>query len=265
VSGPGAVVTGAARGIGLAIAERLVREGHRVVANDVDASALQEASERVGMVPVPGDCASADGVRALLASAREHLGRIDVYVANAGVDVGTGLDTDDATWASALEVNVMAHVRAARELVPGWLEDGGGGRFVATASAAGLLTMVGNAPYAVSKHAAVAFAEWLSATYRDRGVVVQVVCPQGVRTRMTEDVGPLQPLLAGPDALEPQDVADALWEAMQDDRFLVLPHPEVRDHYRARVEDTDRWLAGMNRLALRLGVPRAGDAAADLT
>lgn len=258
VSGPGTVVTGAARGIGRAIAARLVREGHRVVVNDRDAELLAATAEELGAVAVPGDCATDEGVRALLDAARTHLGRVDVYVANAGTDAGAGLDTDDALWDRALEVNVMAHVRAARHLVPGWVADGAGGRFVATASAAGLLTMIGGAPYAVSKHGAVAFAEWLSATYRDQGVVVQVVCPQGVRTRMTEDVGPLAPLLAGPDALEPEDVAETLWQAMQDDRFLVLPHPEVRDHYRARVEDTDRWLAAMNRLTLRLGVPRYG-------
>jgi NAD(P)-dependent dehydrogenase (short-subunit alcohol dehydrogenase family) len=254
--GSGVVVTGAARGIGRAIASRLVIEGMRVVVNDVDADDLANAAAEVGAHPVPGDCASAAGVESLLSAAREHLGQVDVYVANAGTDRGRGLDTDDADWAAALEINTLAHVRAARALVPEWLERGDG-RFVATASAAGLLTMIGNAPYSVSKHAAVAFAEWLSATYRDRGIVVQVVCPQGVRTRMTQDVGALAPLLAGPDAIEPDDVAATLWDAFGDDRFLVLPHPEVAGFVEAKAHDVDAWLGAMNRLGSRLGLSRA--------
>jgi short-subunit dehydrogenase len=123
---------------------------------------------------------------------------------------------------------------------------------VVTASAAGLLTMLGAPAYSVTKHAAVAFAEWLSATYRHRGVVVQAICPQGVRTRMLEESGPLKDLLSHDTALEPEDVAEALWQALQDDRFLVLPHPEVGDYYALRATSTDRWLQGMNRLQQRL-------------
>jgi NAD(P)-dependent dehydrogenase (short-subunit alcohol dehydrogenase family) len=254
--GSGVVVTGAGRGIGAAIAARLTAEGMRVVVNDLDAAELAGTAAATGATAVPGDCATADGVERLVDAAREALGTIDVYVANAGTDLGRGLDTTDDDWARALEINTLAHVRAARLLVPDWLERGGG-RFVATASAAGLLTMIGNAPYSVSKHAAVAFAEWLSATYRDRGIVVQVLCPQGVRTRMTEDVGALAPLLAGPDALEPADVAGALWDALGDDRFLVLPHPEVAGFVQAKAQDVDGWLGSMSRLGLKLGVPRA--------
>ena len=254
--GSGVVVTGAARGIGRAMAARLVAEGMRVVVNDIDADDLRASAEAIGAYAVAGDCASARGVDALLDAARDRRGAVDVYVANAGTDRGRGLDTEDADWAAALEINTMAHVRAARALVPDWLERGEG-RFVATASAAGLLTMIGNAPYSVSKHAAVAFAEWLSATYRDRGIVVQVVCPQGVRTRMTEDVGVLAPLLAGPDAIEPDDVAAALWDALGDDRFLVLPHPEVAGFVEAKAHDVDAWLGAMNRLGSKLGLSRA--------
>ena len=142
----------------------------------------------------------------------------------------------------------MAHVRAARELVPRWLEDGGGGRFVVTASAAGLLTMIGSAPYSVTKHAAVGFAEWLSVTYGARGVDVHAICPQGVQTKMLEDSGPLQALLSRDSALPPEAVADAVVAAITEGRFLVLPHPEVADYYVARATDTDRWLSGMRRL-----------------
>jgi NAD(P)-dependent dehydrogenase (short-subunit alcohol dehydrogenase family) len=252
----GAVVTGAGRGIGRALAGKLAAEGYRVVVNDLDEPAVRDVAEQIGGVPAAGDCASTDGVRALLATARASLQRIDAYFANAGIDAGAGLDTPDDVWARVLDVNLLAHVRAARELVPAWLADGRGGRFVVTASAAGLLTMLGNAPYATTKHGAVAFAEWLSATYRDAGIVVQVICPQGVRTRMLENVGPLRPLLDDSSALTPEEVTDAVWEGMEDDRFLILPHGEVREFYRRRATDTDGWLRGMNRLQQRLAVPR---------
>jgi NAD(P)-dependent dehydrogenase (short-subunit alcohol dehydrogenase family) len=179
VRGKGVVVTGAGHGIGRAIAIRMAAEGARVVVNDVDDHAANTVAKEIGGHPAPGDAATEAGVGALVSAARGHLGAIDIYFSNAGIDLGKGLDTPDEDWARALEVNVMAHVRAAQRLVPTWLGQGGG-RFVVTASAAGLLTMLGNAPYSVSKHGAVAFAEWLSATYGHRGITVQVICPQGV-------------------------------------------------------------------------------------
>ncbi len=248
LAGQGVVVTGAAGGIGRALAERAVAEGARVVVNDLDAEGLAQTAREVGAHAVPGDCASDAGVAALVAAAEGELGRVDTFFANAGIDAGAGLDTDDETWARALDVNVMAHVRTARRLVPRWLEDGRGGRFVVTASAAGLLSMIGAAPYSVTKHGAVAFAEWLSLTYGDRGVAVQAICPQGVRTRMLEGAGPLTALLSHDAALEPADVAGAWAEAAAEGRFLVLPHPEVADYYAARATDTDRWLGGMRKL-----------------
>ncbi|HJR38880.1 MAG TPA: SDR family oxidoreductase [Nocardioidaceae bacterium] len=251
VRGKGVVVTGGGHGIGRAIARRMADEGARVVVNDLDADAAAVVAEEVGGHAAPGDAATETGVDALVATAREQLGAIDVFFANAGTDTGRGLDTPAEDWARALEVNVMAHVRAAQRLVPDWLE-GGGGRFVVTASAAGLLTMLGSAPYSVTKHAAVAFAEWLSATYGHRGVTVQVICPQGVRTRMLDNAGPLQELLSHDTALEPEQVADVVWKALQDDRFLILPHPEVQGYYELRAAQTDRWLAGMRKLQHRL-------------
>ncbi len=268
LDGRGVVVTGAARGIGRALAARAVREGARVVVNDLDADACRETADALGATAVPGDCASVDGVDALVGAAVAELGRVDVWFANAGVDGapgaglgdgasgGVSLETSEEVWAQVHDVNVMAHVRTARALVPRWLEDGGGGRMVVTASAAGLLTMIGSAPYSVTKHAAVAFAEWLSVTYGDRGVTVQTICPQGVATRMLEGSGPLQALLSRDTALEPEDVAQAWVDSLADDRFLVLPHPQVADYYVARATDTDRWLAGMRRLqASALGEP----------
>jgi NAD(P)-dependent dehydrogenase (short-subunit alcohol dehydrogenase family) len=247
----GIVVTGAGNGIGRAIATRMAAEGARVVVNDLDAAAAASVAAEIGGFAVPGDAATETGVRSVVDGARAQLGTIDIFFANAGIDLGGGLDAPAEDWARALEVNVMAHVRAAQQLVPSWLESGGG-RFVVTASAAGLLTMLGSAPYSVTKHAAVGFAEWLAATYAHRGIVVQAICPQGVRTKMLDNAGPLQDLLSHDTALKPEQVADAVWQGLQDDRFLILPHPEVQGYYELRASRTDTWLAGMNKLQRRL-------------
>ena len=246
----GVVVTGAGRGIGRAIAMKLAEEGARVVVNDLDADAAHEVAAEIAGFAIPGDAASEAGVTALVTSARNPLGAIDIYFANAGTAIGLGLDSPESDWATSLEVNVMAHVRAARLLIPDWVE-GGGGRFVVTASAAGLLATVGNAPYSVSKHAAVAFAEWLSITYGDRGVVVQAICPQGVTTQMLESAGLFKELLTYDGALSPEEVAEDVWQGLQDGRFLILPHPEVQEYYIARAAKTDRWLGSMRKLQQR--------------
>ena len=251
VQGKGVVVTGAGRGIGRAIAIRMAAGGARVVVNDLDADAATTVAAEIGGHPAPGDAATEAGVGQLLQAARGHLGGIDIYFANAGIDLGKGLDTSCEDWSRALEVNLMAHVRAAQQLVPIWLGEGGG-RFVVTASAAGLLTMLGNAPYSVSKHAAVAFAEWLSATYGHRGITVQVICPQGVKTRILDNAGPVRELLSHDIALEPGQVAETVWQALHDDRFLILPHPQVQGYYQYRATNTDGWLAGMGKLQSRL-------------
>jgi NAD(P)-dependent dehydrogenase (short-subunit alcohol dehydrogenase family) len=252
----GAVVTGAGNGIGAAIARRLAGAGARVVVNDLDAGAAEAVAAEIGGVAVPGDAAGEAGVTALVAEAGAHLGGIDLYVANAGVGVGGGPEAPEADWDLAWQVNVMAHVRAARELVPGWLERGQG-RFLTTVSAAGLLTMLGSAPYSVTKHAALAFGEWMSATYGDRGITVQCVCPMGVRTNLLESSGDTGRAILSPEAITPEDVADAVMVGLADGRFLILPHPQVADHYAARADDTDRWLAGMRRLQARVFEERA--------
>jgi NAD(P)-dependent dehydrogenase (short-subunit alcohol dehydrogenase family) len=257
VRGRGVVVTGAAGGIGSALAARMAREGARVVVSDIDEAGLVRVAEETGAYAVTADIATAAGVEHLVAAAREHLGAVDVFFANAGVESGTGLDTAEEDWDRSMAVNVLAQVRAARLLVPEWVERGRG-RFVVTASAAGLLTMIGSAPYSVSKHAAVAFAEWLSITYGDRGVVVQAICPQAVATRMYERAGPLKEVLAHERVATPEEVADAAWEALHDGRFLVLPHPEVAGYYALRATETDTWLAGMRRLQARVDGHTAG-------
>jgi len=245
------VVTGAGAGIGRALARRLAAGGLRVVVNDTDAGAAAAVADQIGGYAVPGDAATEPGVRSLIAAARHLLGEIDVYCSNAGTAAGTGPDTPEPVWQRAWEVNVLAHVRASRELLPRWLERGRG-RFVVTASAAGLLTMLGSAPYSVTKHAAVAYAEWLAATYAHRGLTVHCICPQGVRTAMLAGSGAAGQVLLERDAIEPEQVGDALWQGMAEGSFLILPHPQVRDYYGLRAGDTDAWLRGMNRLQRRI-------------
>lgn len=242
VQGAGVVVTGAGGGIGAALARRFAAEGARVVVNDLDEGRIKALAEEIGAIPVAGDASR------IVEAARDALdGTVDVYCANAGLASPGDVFADEEVWAAAWDVNVMAHVRAARALLPDWLERGSG-RFVSTASAAGLLTMIGAAPYSVTKHGVVAFAEWLSLTYRHRGVKVHAICPQGVRTDMLTAAGSAGKLVLAPSAIEPEDVADALFDAMAEDRFLVLPHPEVAGYYRARAKDTDHWLGNMNHL-----------------
>ncbi|GAA1241843.1 SDR family oxidoreductase [Kitasatospora nipponensis] len=246
-AGQRVVVTGAGRGIGAALAQAFAEQGANVVVNDLDAAAAERTAERIGALALPGDAAGREGVAALIEAARAELGGIDVYCANAGVAPVGGADAPEASWSAAWEVNVMAHVRAAELLLPEWLERGAG-RFVATVSAAGLLTMLGSAPYSVSKHGALAFAEWLSATYRHRGVRVHALCPQGVRTQILADSGEIGRALMAADALEPEQVAVDVLRAIAEERFLILPHPEVARYYAARAGDPDRWLESMNHL-----------------
>ncbi|MFB6985115.1 SDR family oxidoreductase [Streptomyces sp. NPDC056230] len=242
VHGAGVVVTGAGGGIGAALARRFAAEGARVVVNDLDETGIGPLAEEIGATAVAGDASR------IVDAARDALdGTVDIYCANAGLASPGDAFADEEVWAAAWDVNVMAHVRAARALLPHWLERGSG-RFVSTASAAGLLTMIGAAPYSVTKHGAVAFAEWLSLTYRHRGVKVHAICPQGVRTDMLTAAGSAGELVLVPGAIEPEAVADALFDAMAEDRFLVLPHPEVAGYYRARTKDTDHWLGNMNHL-----------------
>jgi NAD(P)-dependent dehydrogenase (short-subunit alcohol dehydrogenase family) len=236
------VVTGAGGGIGAALARAFAAEGARVAVNDLDADAARRTADGIGATVVPGDAST------VVPAARTALGgRIDVFCANAGVGTGGGPEADDAAWELAWDVNVMAHVRAARALLPEWLERGEG-RFVSTVSAAGLLTMIGAAPYSVTKHGALAFAEWLSLTYRHRGVRVHAVCPQGVRTAMLDSTGPAGDLVLRPTAIEPEDVARAVLDGIAAERFLILPHPEVAGYYAARAAEPERWLGGMNKL-----------------
>ncbi|WP_026181191.1 SDR family oxidoreductase [Demetria terragena] len=250
----GVVVTGAARGIGRAIAERLHAEGARLVVADILSDPLAETASALDAFAVSGDCSSDLGARRLVDRAQDHLGQIDCFIGNAGIARGEGLDgSSDDDWADSWEVNVMAHVRATRLLLPGWLERGEG-RYVLTASAAGLLTILGQPTYAVTKHGAEAYAEWLAATYGHRGVKVHAICPQGVLTDMYPGTGDggLADVIGHDGALPPAAVADALIAAVEADEFLVLPHPEVRNYFAYRGTKTDSWLRSMQKLQQRL-------------
>lgn len=247
VEGKVAVVTGGAGGIGAALAEALRDAGARVVTTDIADGPT---------VDVAADISQTEDIKNVLAVARERHGPVDLYCANAGIGGPQGLGDDDEAWARTIDVNVLAHVRAARLLVPEWLERGSG-YFVATASAAGLLSQIGAAPYSVTKHAAVAFAEWLSITYGDRGVGVSCLCPMGVNTNMLnegldaddKDFGLGANVVAHAGAiLEPEVVADRVLEAIAAETFLVLPHPEVLEFFQRKGTDYDRWLRGMRRL-----------------
>lgn len=261
LSGSTVVITGGASGIGRALALRCAAEGARgVVVGDLDEARAQAVAEEIGSagLGVGGDASEPGDVERLIAEAESAFGEIDLFCANAGVAHGAGLDASDDVWDLAWGVNVRAHVLAARLLVPGWLERGGG-YFLATASAAGLLTQIGSAPYSVTKHAAVAFAEWLAVTYGDRGVRVSCLCPMGVDTPLLrqgfgatgDDLG-ARVVSASGAVLGPDDVADVVVDALREERFLVLPHPEVLEFFRRKAGDYDRWIEGMRRLQARI-------------
>ncbi|WP_019854548.1 SDR family oxidoreductase [Actinopolyspora mortivallis] len=251
IEGSVAVVTGAGNGIGAALSREFAARGAHVVVNDLDGAAAERVAAEVGGTAVPADAADEQGVRLLVDRTLRIHGRVDLFCANAGVATSGGPDAPEEDWEHAWRINVMAHVRAARAVLPHWL-DNGGGHFLATVSAAGLLTMLGAAPYSVTKHAALGFAEWLAATYADDGVTVQALCPQGVRTGMLESSGELGRTLLEPDAVDPEHVATTVAESLGGS-FLILPHPEVAEWYARRAADPDRWLAGMSSLRRRVG------------
>jgi NAD(P)-dependent dehydrogenase (short-subunit alcohol dehydrogenase family) len=262
-----AIITGGAGGIGAALARRFAAEGaEAVVVADLDERAAAEVAAGIGPVALGlgVDVTDADQVRALVATAEQRYGRVDLFCANAGVTVGDGLAAADADWGRAWEVNVLAHVYAARAVLPGMLARGEG-YLLQTCSAAGLLTAIGDAPYTVTKHAAVGLAEWLAITYRERGIRVSALCPQGVRTRMLTDgidaghPGALVTAAAG-EVLTPEQVAQAVVEGLSAERFLILPHPEVAEYSRNKAADPDRWLAGMRSVVRRLTGTGSGTA-----
>ncbi len=249
------VVTGGGSGIGRALCQAFAAEGARgVVVSDIDGDRAAQVAADIGGLAVAADVAVEADVQRLVAEARAAYGAIDLFCCNAGIATEGSFEVPDDQWHRIMQVNFMAHVYAARAVLPEMLERGDGG-FLVTSSAAGLLTQIGSAPYAVTKHAAVAFAEWLSVTHGDQGLEVFCLCPQGVRTAMMaqfEDESAIGDYLAKV-AVEPEDVAAAVIEAMAEGHFLVLPHPEVADFFQRKANDYDRWLGGMRRFQQSLG------------
>jgi NAD(P)-dependent dehydrogenase (short-subunit alcohol dehydrogenase family) len=219
------------------------------VVADLDGGGVEQVAAEIGGLGVKVDVASPEQVNALVERAEDRNGPIDLFCSNAGIAVPGGVEVPDEEWTKIWNVNLMAHVYAARAVLPGMIARGEG-YLLNTASAAGLLSQIGSAPYAVTKHAAVALAEWLSITHGDQGIKVSVLCPQAVRTAMT--AGAQGGGVAGVDGmLEPEDIADAVIEGLAEERFLILPHPTVLNYMQRKVGDYDRWLAGMRKLLTR--------------
>jgi NAD(P)-dependent dehydrogenase (short-subunit alcohol dehydrogenase family) len=254
ISGKNVVVTGGANGIGRALCERFAKEGAAGISVvDLDEANAAKVAESVGGQSYRVDVGRRSEIEALVRDVEADAGPIDLFVSNAGIAIPGGPEVDVESWNRIWDINVMAHVNAAQALLPSMLERGQG-YFLNTCSAAGLLSQIGSAPYAVTKHAAVAFAEWLSITYGNRGIKVSVLCPQAVRTNMT--AGTEGGGVAGVDGMiEPEELAEVTLVGLRDEKFLILPHEIVRTYYQRKGQDIDRWIAGMRRLADRYSEP----------
>lgn len=246
------VVTGAASGIGRALAARFVAEGARqVVAVDLDEAGVRAAAEEIGCLALAADVSVEADVAGVIERTERESGPIDLFCSNAGIGMGMELDAPNEEWQRSWDVNVMAHVYAARHLVPR-MKARGGGYLLNTASAAGLLNQIGGAAYGVTKHAAVGFGEWLALTYRHEGIKVSLLCPQAVRTAMTAKDDTATAAAAGDGMMEPGVLADFVVEGLRAETFLILPHPQVVEYMRRKTDDYDRWIGGMNKLYRRL-------------
>ena len=260
LAGKVAVVTGGGNGIGRALARRYAAEGARgVTVVDRDADAVAAVADELGEtgLGLTADVAVEADIVHVVEATEARFGPVDLFCSNAGIGGGGDVDAPDELWNDIWAVNLMAHVYAARAVLPSMLSRGEG-YLLNTASAAGLLTNIGNVPYTVTKHAAVGLAEWLSITYGDRGIKVSCLCPQGVRTNMLlgSPGDPSTEVVLRQGAIEPEELADAVVEGLRAERFLILPHPEVAEYVRRKAEDPDRWLAGMRRLQARVLGPQ---------
>ncbi len=241
------VVTGGASGIGEAMARRFAEESPAgIVLADLNISAAKEVADDIGAIALRTDVSDPNANRDLIDQTERQFGPIDLFCANAGYGIAGDEQTDPAEWDRMWQVNLMSHVHAAKELIPGWVARGEG-YFLSTASAAGLLTNLKAAQYSVTKHAAVAFAEWLAVTYGDTGIKVSCLCPMGVDTPFVRAATEFEDLL-GPHLIEPRAVADAVVEGLADESFLILPHPDVERFFQNKANDYDRWIEGMTKL-----------------
>ncbi len=242
------VVTGGANGIGRALCRSFAAEGARaVVVADLDGSEAQKVAREIGGLAIPTDVSVEGDLVSLANRVAQVYGPIDLFCSNAGIALEGGIEVSNSDWRRIWEVNVIAHVYAARAVIPAMIARGQG-YLLQTASAAGLLTQIGSAPYSVTKHAAVAFAEWLSITYGAAGVKVSCLCPLGVNTKMLRGTHGGVAAMLRENAIEPELVADAVVAGLAEERFLILPHPVVAEYFQRKANDYDRWLRGMRRL-----------------
>lgn len=256
IQGQIVVITGGGRGIGEALARQFHRESAgKVVVSDIDFYAAQDVAESIGGVAIACDVSREKDVRHLIDKAESEVGPIGIFCANAGITAKGGLDLNRDDWERLWNVNVMSRVSAARHLVPRMIERGGGA-FVTTASGAGVLTEVGSSAYSVTKHADVAFAEWLAVEYGRQGLHVSCICPLGVDTKFLDHADPIHQYLAD-DAVTPERVAKVTIQAIRDEQFLVLPHERVSDFIDLKWADFDRWIRGMQRMKQKWQKKRA--------
>jgi NAD(P)-dependent dehydrogenase (short-subunit alcohol dehydrogenase family) len=245
------VVTGAASGIGKALCQAFAKEGARhVVCVDLNGPGAEETAREVGGTAFTVDVRHEEQITQMIDKVEAEIGPIDLFFSNAGIAVGGGMETPNDAWQRTWEINVMAHVWAARHLVP-LMAERGGGYLLNTASAAGLLNQVGSASYGVTKHAAVGLAEWIAMSHGDQGIKASVLCPQAVRTEMTR--GHEDHVAAIDGMMEPEPVAQECVAAIRAESFLILPHKEVQEYMRNKTADYDRWIGGMRKLNRRYG------------
>lgn len=242
------VITGAGSGIGRALAIRFHAEGaKKIVAVDINLSNAQDTAAMVDGVAMMADVAKEDDIAHVIEETEAKVGAIDLFCSNAGVGIGESIDSPNSEWQASWDINVMSHMYAARHLVPRMVARGGG-YFLNTSSAAGLLNQIGGAAYGVTKHAAVGFGEWLAIHHKHEGIKVSMLCPQAVRTPMTAVENDAVAAAASNGMIEPEELADCVVEELRKESFLILPHAIVLEYMRNKTSNYDRWIGGMNKL-----------------
>jgi NAD(P)-dependent dehydrogenase (short-subunit alcohol dehydrogenase family) len=248
IAGKVVIVTGGANGIGRALCHKFAQEGAKaVIVSDIDVHGAEQVADEIKSVAIPANVGQEREVARLVETVTRDFGRVDLFCSNAGIGVAGGEEAPDADWERSWQINVMSHVFAARAVLPQMLERKDG-YLLQTVSAAGLLTQIGSAPYAVTKHAALSFAEWLSITYGDRGLKVSALCPQGVRTNMLRRADFAGGAFLLDTAIEPEQVAEDVVKGLAEEKFLILPHPEVAKYFQNKANEYDRWIRGLRKL-----------------
>ena len=246
------VITGAGSGIGRALAIRFKAEGAKqIVAVDINAGNAQATAAMIDGVAMTADVSVEDDIVRVIETTEAQIGPIDLFCSNAGVGIGPDLNSPNSQWQTSWDVNLMSHLYAARHLVP-LMVARGGGYFLNTASAAGLLNQVGAAAYGVTKHAAIGFGEWLAIHHQHQGIKVSMLCPQAVRTAMTASVNDATTAASADGMMEPEELADKVVEGLRGEAFLILPHEVVLEYMRNKTSNYDRWIGGMNKLMKKI-------------